>query len=449
MPEFVEGARFKPRARLNKLTSAVCFNDGKPKYAGEPLPVYLKFSIKPFGDDFFRTPIFLLHGDIKNGVIHGEEERHAEARTCVGKYVLAAQQFFLAGLNRDRKPTPTEVCGFLRGYSDDTKSMMMTGLIKDYINVMVRTGGWNRLKNDKPCPSERQFNAIVIRYWEYMQKEYRATDYPIQNADVRMLTRFEIYLRELETRLKKPMAPKTIEQYIFQFLAMFDFAVSQGYLKIYPFEAYKTERLTVMAENNPEKLERKMSKPDLMRIEQTEISHPADMERFRLIFLIQRWCGMAWKDLHNIGDMRKVIMRSMVDDKDQEYIYYNRQKSGILASLPVFPELKELLIKVNYIIDPGSYKVYASGIGRVFRHFGVEIKGGSSKKKQTHVGRHLFGSEMLEMGFSMEAVSRMMGHSSVKITEKIYAKINTAKIDADYERIKKGTINAGNPAVAA
>jgi site-specific recombinase XerD len=108
-------------------------------------------------------------------------------------------------------------------------------------------------------------------------------------------------------------------------------------------------------------------------------------------------------------------------------------KNGQLAIVPLFPETEQLLKKLKNNVNPGPYKIYLRRIKKLFIHFGIPLE----EKQGTHIGRHIFGSEMLEMGFSMESVSRMMGHSTTKETEKVYAKINYDKIKSDYDRIKQ------------
>jgi len=49
-----------------------------------------------------------------------------------------------------------------------------------------------------------------------------------------------------------------------------------------------------------------------------------------------------------------------------------------------------------------------------------------------HAWRHAFGMWLINCGASMAAVSLAMGHSSVQVTEKVYAHMNTATIQREY-----------------
>lgn len=59
------------------------------------------------------------------------------------------------------------------------------------------------------------------------------------------------------------------------------------------------------------------------------------------------------------------------------------------------------------------------------------------KGDSSHMFRHMFGAMMLRRGFTIEAVSRMMGHASIEETQRTYGTVDSEKIHADYSKIKK------------
>jgi hypothetical protein len=53
---------------------------------------------------------------------------------------------------------------------------------------------------------------------------------------------------------------------------------------------------------------------------------------------------------------------------------------------------------------------------------------------KSHGARKTFGTIMLEFGYSIESVSKMMGHSNPLITAQIYSKVTQAKIEREMQR---------------
>ena len=117
----------------------------------------------------------------------------------------------------------------------------------------------------------------------------------------------------------------------------------------------------------------------------------------------------------------------------KDAIIYNRSKSGELAILPLFPELKTIIDDLKGNVSPGEYSSYLQGVKRMLKTFNVPSP--KVNAVGAHTGRHVFGERMLALGFSMESISRCMGHTSIRVTEKLYAKVDDTKIFSDYERI--------------
>ena len=53
----------------------------------------------------------------------------------------------------------------------------------------------------------------------------------------------------------------------------------------------------------------------------------------------------------------------------------------------------------------------------------------------THVARHTFAVKALNQGLSMSVVSRLLGHSSTAITEKVYAKYLPSTLQQEVEKL--------------
>lgn len=61
---------------------------------------------------------------------------------------------------------------------------------------------------------------------------------------------------------------------------------------------------------------------------------------------------------------------------------------------------------------------------------------GTKKRSHTHQFRHTFSVEMLLAGVPIEDVARLLGHSSVRTTERYYASWVKARADKLEEAVK-------------
>lgn len=116
--------------------------------------------------------------------------------------------------------------------------------------------------------------------------------------------------------------------------------------------------------------------------------------------------------------------------RDRKWIVYRRKKSGGLCEIPLLPKTEELINKCSWpcklssrIIQKYCEKEISTMIGRRFT---------------PHGARKTWGCIALEFGFSMESTSRMLGHSSIITTERIYAKVTKQKIQRELNELPAG-----------
>lgn len=399
----------------------------KPDATGMSNAFY-SVSVTGMGNEYCISPFMLRNGDLEKGEVIGTAEYAISAKDKLKEIRIAAADYFTSLANAGTIPTPVQMCAFLRSFANKNGGLMLTAVVADYITMQNEIKAWRMDPNGKPGSAERLFRSSVKKFQEYLKERHRAEDYPIQSIDVNMLTQFEIFMR------KKEMAQGTVANYIIAMMALFKFLVVQGYLKMNPFLQYDTNRLSVMAEGNAQDLDRKISKADVIKLKTTKLDDP-ELERYRRIACVQLCTGMAWVDLHLIGD--KIFEHMTINLSGMPAIIYNRHKNSSLCIVPIDDELDKVIKDLNYNINPGSYKVYCARLTSIFNKLAITVNGKSHQDKFSHALRHVFGNEMLEKGYPMESISRMMGHKGIKMTENIYAKVNGEKIASDYHKVRQ------------
>ena len=148
------------------------------------------------------------------------------------------------------------------------------------------------------------------------------------------------------------------------------------------------------------------------------------MEAVRDIFIFSCFSGLAYIDIANLKASDIVSMNG------QAWIVTSRHKTGISCNIPLLDIPQRILKKYEGkdkkgrllpILSNQKMNAYLKEIADVC---GIE------KNLTCHVARHTFATMILNMGASMESVSKMLGHTNIKTTQ-IYARITNQKVARD------------------
>lgn len=140
----------------------------------------------------------------------------------------------------------------------------------------------------------------------------------------------------------------------------------------------------------------------------------------RSLFIRQCFTGMAIVDLERMQNPEDYKLS--IDGVD--WFRYSRVKSKRVCEIPMTDVLRMNLEEFEPI--PFTRRTYHNLLTSLGKMIGVKLS--------SHVGRHTFGVIMLNAGYSIETVSKMMGHSSIKITESIYAKITRNRVREEHTK---------------
>lgn len=166
------------------------------------------------------------------------------------------------------------------------------------------------------------------------------------------------------------------------------------------------------------------------------LPHPY-LERVRDCFVFQCWTGLAYADLAALNLERDAQYHRDSNNILRRVLHVTRAKStvakGYECVIPLLPEAERILAKYDDnlpVVSNVRYNAYLKDLGRLC-HIGAE-------KMTTHVGRKTAGVMMLNLGLRMETVSKFLGHSSIKMTEKIYAKILDSTVVDEFSALFGG-----------
>lgn len=178
----------------------------------------------------------------------------------------------------------------------------------------------------------------------------------------------------------------------------------------------------------------------------------ATRTRLRTLTLLMRWSGLRIRDA--------VILERNRLHGDSLMLY--QAKTGQPVYVPLPPEVVEALKNIPDGPKPNPRYFFWSGNGlpksavadwqrsyrRLFQIANIRKPDGETKRCHPHMFRDTFAVEMLLAGVPIDQVSILLGHSSVKITEKHYAPFVKAR-QLQLQASVRAAWNAGEPSPGA
>lgn len=237
-------------------------------------------------------------------------------------------------------------------------------------------------------------------YYKYVVNRNRVADYikTLGKNDIKVKDITPSFCEGFQCFCLKSLRNNTTNKELKRLKRILEFAVKEGYLSVNPFRLMlKEEKLDYNV----------LSKEEIDHLLSITFEQPR-LTQIRDIFVFQCYTGLSYSDLTTLTKT----------DITNDVIIKRRQKTDVQYVIPVLPIAKEILEKYNYslpIISNQKYNQWLKVLGEL---------SGLKKNLHSHLARHSFACLLLNGGVDMKTISRTLGHSSMKITEKIYATMN-------------------------
>lgn len=185
-----------------------------------------------------------------------------------------------------------------------------------------------------------------------------------------------------------------------------------------------------------------MKKVDRVYLTSEELQEIADkkfatdrLSQVKEIFLFCCFTGLAF------ADVKRLQSRDIVKGVDGEQrITIKRQKTDTQSKIPLLPTAIKLIKRyADHPLCETTGKVFPVLSNQKMNAYLKEIADvcGINKQITFHIARHTFATTVtLLNGVSIESVSKMLGHTNIRITQH-YAKILDIKVGADMAAIKQ------------
>lgn len=267
----------------------------------------------------------------------------------------------------------------------------------------------------------KKYVSLLNHVKNYIQFQYKTTDINIKRIDYEFVINFDYYLRT-----EKNINNNTTVKYVTTLRKIVKTALDKDWIIKDPFQKYKIiKEKVIRGFLTMDEIESIINKDFSVK----RLSQVAD------IFLFCTYTGLAYIDVKQLKKSDIVIG---IDS--EKWIKIQRKKTNTLSNIPILPVAKIIIDK--YKNDPevlNSDKLLPVLSNQKMNAYLKEIGDicGINKPLTSHLARHTFATTItLSNGVPIETVSKMLGHSSLGITQH-YAKVLSPKISTDMAVLKK------------
>ncbi|WP_461632507.1 site-specific integrase [Labilibaculum euxinus] len=255
---------------------------------------------------------------------------------------------------------------------------------------------------------------------QYLVDSLHTSDVSLRDIDFQFLNGFDMYLKSTFK-----VHQNTAWNYHKHLKRVLNLAISLEYLEKNPYNRFKVK----LEESHRDFL----TLDELRRLEQKDI----ELERLstvRDIFTFACYTGLSYAD---ISKLEKAHIQKR--DDGNYWILINRTKTKTECKIPLFENSLQILNKYNFypeallkgrVLPVGSNQKLNSYLKELAEICGI------TKNLTMHMARHTFATTItLSNGVPIETVSKILGHSSLKITQ-IYARVLESKISEDMGQLR-------------
>lgn len=274
--------------------------------------------------------------------------------------------------------------------------------VKDQIKVLTISPG-----------TRKQYKTMLTRLTEF-DKMKRWSDVTAEN-----ITLFDSWLHQRKKKDGTSIIDAAVYKYHRCLKALINRAVTFQKIERNPYDLLKGK----FKRGDRENVEY-LTESEMKAIENLQLPVDVTMEVSRDIFVFQMYTGLSYSDAQSfdISQYRK--------DGDTYTNVGERIKTGVAYISQLLPPAVRVLEKYDMKIPRIENHVY----NRALKAIG--IMAGIQMPLHSHLARHTFATWMLRNGAKIENVSRMLGHTNIRQTQR-YAKVLAESVHEDFDKVAK------------
>lgn len=292
----------------------------------------------------------------------------------------------LVDMSMHGEPLTTErLLAYIRtgGY----KSYTINDLFNDYLDILRKRVGINLTQS-----VYRKYELVRDLFFKHIDPTKECTDIT-QNV-----------IMAFYATLNGKYDTSTAAGYMTKLKTFITFGMDNAKIKINPFQNIRV--------NKGIKPIVTLKESEISIIENAHLENES-LQRVLDCFVFELNSGISY------ADMMLLTKDDIKEDNGTYYVHKRRKKTGTEYTAIILPKGMEVLRKYDYklpVISNQKTNLYLSRI-RELLNIDTHIT--------THIARHSFGQRLLSAGVRLETISHILGHKSVKVTERFYCSITT------------------------
>ncbi len=316
--------------------------------------------------------------------------------------LIVQQRFYGVGQVRKQERTILQV---IQEHNDEAKQLIG----KDFVEIT-----WRRYETMK-------------RYLgELIKHKYGVDDLPLSDFTGEVIRAYEVYLKT-----EKDLCQNTLIRYMKALKKITNRCLANDWIQKDPFAGIKFRE--------------EPTEPKFLTLEEVDRIYNCNpgskrLEVIKDMFLMSAFTGLAFTDVSQLTEDHIVT-----DNDGNKWIRKPRQKTKQMSNIPLLDVPLAIIEKYQ-----GDKKATKKGVllpipcNQVMNRYLKEIATicKINKHLTMHTARHTYATLCLSQGVSLKNVSKMLGHASVKMTER-YARVLDSSILHDMNAIRD-TLNLGN-----
>ena len=309
--------------------------------------------------------------------------------------LIVQQRFYGVGQVRKQEHTILQV---IQEHNDEAHKLIG----KDFVEIT-----WRRYETMK-------------RYLgELIKQKYDVNDLPLSDFTGEVIRAYEVYLKP-----DKDLCQNTLIRYMKALKKITNRCLANDWIQKDPFVGIKFRE--------------EPTEPEFLTLEEVDRIYNCNpgskrLEVIKDMFLMSAFTGLAFTDVSQLTEDHIVT-----DNYGNKWIRKPRQKTKQMSNIPLLDVPLAIIEKYQ-----GNKKATKKGVllpipcNQVMNRYLKEIAEicKINKHLTIHVARHTYATLCLSQGVSLKNVSKMLGHASVKMTER-YARVLDSSILRDMNAIR-------------
>ena len=249
-----------------------------------------------------------------------------------------------------------------------------------------------------------------------------------EHLSVEAIYKWDAWLRvqdnELTTNQKcagveqTKLGDKAVESYHKGLRAMLNRALKMGKITANPYDRLRGEFVSSKRDVVDYLTEEQMQKVmDITPVPGSQVAMARDL------FIFQMYTGLGYADT-------QIFDLSQYREIDGKWRFVGKRvKTGVPYVSMLLPPVVDMLKRNGWRVPKMNNQRYNQMLKAIGMVIGIE-------RLHSHMGRHTFATWMLSNGSKIENVSKMLGHTDIKMTQR-YAEVLAKDVYDDFEMVEK------------